>query len=103
TGYFLTGENRGYDKRFGKADRVVPLENFFLVKGDNCRNQHGLGAWELTYRYSYVDLNSGSVLGGRYSEHTVGVNWYLTPNAKVQFNYMIGNRYAPSTARLGDN
>lgn len=103
TGYFLTGENRGYDRRFGKADRVVPLENFFLVRGDNCRTQCGLGAWELTYRYSYVDLNSGSVLGGRYSEHTVGVNWYLTPNAKVQFNYLVGNRYAPSTRTKGDN
>src|SRR5262249_4187601 len=30
-GYFLTGENRGYDRRFGKADRVRPLERFFLV------------------------------------------------------------------------
>src|SRR5205085_7431506 len=28
-GYFLTGETRGYDKRFGKYDRVKPLENFF--------------------------------------------------------------------------
>src|SRR5262249_8454542 len=48
-GYFLTGDNRGYDKRFGKFDRVRPLENFFLVRDENGCVQYGLGAWELTY------------------------------------------------------
>src|SRR5207302_6913964 len=56
-GYFLTGEKRGYDKRMGKYDRVVPLENFFLVCDENGHTQFGLGAWEVCYRYGFVNLN----------------------------------------------
>jgi phosphate-selective porin OprO/OprP len=35
TGFFLTGDQRGYDRRMGKHDRVRPLENFFLVRDEN--------------------------------------------------------------------
>ena len=91
-GYFLTGESRGYDKRMGKYDRVKPLENFFLVRDENGRVQYGLGAWELAYRYSYLNLNDSSIQGGVYSEHTVGLNWYWNPNIKFQINYINGFR-----------
>ncbi|MFT3879696.1 MAG: porin [Gemmatales bacterium] len=101
-GYFLTGENRGYDKRFGKYDRVVPHENAFLIKDDCGRMNYGLGAWELVYRYSYVNLNDQTVLGGIYGEHTVGLNWYWTPNIKIQFNYVNGQRSVPEPAASGN-
>ncbi|HYT90101.1 MAG TPA: porin [Gemmataceae bacterium] len=91
-GYFLTGENRGYDKPFGRYARVVPLENFFLVKDEDGHIQCGLGAWELTYRYAYVNLNDDAILGGTYTEHTVGLNWYWSPNIKFQLNYINGHR-----------
>jgi phosphate-selective porin OprO/OprP len=95
-GYFLTGENRGYDKRFGKYDRVRPLENFFLVRDENGRVQYGLGAWEILYRFGYLNLDSDHILGGIYSEHTVGVNWYWNPNIKIQANYINGRRRVPA-------
>ncbi len=101
-GYFLTGDNRGYDKRFGKYDRVKPLENFFLVKDENGHCQWGLGAWELVYRYAYVNLNSNGLAGGIYSEHTVGVNWYWNPNVKFQANYINGQRSVPPGAESGN-
>lgn len=100
-GYFLTGEQRGYDRRFGKYDRVVPKENCFLVRDENGCIQHGTGAWEVVYRYSYVDLNDDHVLGGIYGEHTVGVNWYWTSNIKIQFNYVNGQRNVPPGAASG--
>jgi phosphate-selective porin OprO/OprP len=101
-GYFLTGESRGYDKRFGKYDRVRPLENFFLVRDENGNVQYGLGAWELAYRYSFVNLDDRSIQGGRYGEHTVGLNWYLSSNIKFQFNYINGQRTVPDPAVSGN-
>jgi phosphate-selective porin OprO/OprP len=103
-GYFLTGENRGYDKRMGKLDRNVPNENFFLVKGDDGQIHTGMGAWELVYRYGYVNLNSGPINGGIYGEHTAGVNWYWSPNIKFQFNYILGQRtVSPAANAAGIN
>jgi phosphate-selective porin OprO and OprP len=101
-GYFLTGDNRGYDKRMGKYERVVPLENFFLVRDENGRIQHGLGAWEVVYRYSFLDLNDAALQGGLYSEHTVGLNWYWNSNIKIQCNYINGQRTAPAGAASGN-
>src|SRR5207244_10155052 len=31
--YFITGENRAYDKRFGRFDRVRPFNNVWMVRG----------------------------------------------------------------------
>jgi phosphate-selective porin OprO/OprP len=101
-GYFLTGELRGYDRRFGKYDRVKPFEPFFLVRDEDGGVAYGLGAWELVYRYGYVDLNDGTVIGGQYGEHTVGLNWYWNSNVKLQFNYVNGQRSLPAGAFSGN-
>jgi phosphate-selective porin OprO/OprP len=100
-GYFLTGETRGYDRRMGKYDRVRPLENFFLVRDENGCCQYGLGALELTYRYAYLDLNSETIRGGTYGEHTFGINWYWNSNVKIQLNYIDGIRVVPPGAASG--
>jgi phosphate-selective porin OprO/OprP len=100
-GYVLTGENRGYDKRMGKHDRLVPNEPFFCVEDENGSFGCGWGAWELVYRYGYVDLNDKQVLGGWYGEHTIGVNWYWTSNIKMQFNYINGQRSVQGPATTG--
>lgn len=80
--YFLTGESRPYDKKAGALDRVKPLQNFRTDTG--C----GWGAWELATRFSYIDLNDGDINGGRMNDWTAGVNWYLNPYTKFQFNYV---------------
>ena len=86
----------------GKYGRVVPRTNFALTRDDGGRARFGPGAWEVLYRYSYVNLNSGSVQGGLYSEHTVGLNWYWTPGIKVQLNYFNGQRTVPAGAVSGN-
>ena len=55
----------------------------------------------MLYRYSYVNLNSDTVQGGTYGEHTVGVNWYWSANIKLQANYLVGQRLVPVGAASG--
>jgi len=88
--YFLTGENRVYDRHKGAFTRIRPYENFFRVRDENGYVFTGKGAWEVAYRYSYLDLNhaSAQVWGGWDSSHTIGVNWYLNPYTRLMFNYI---------------
>jgi phosphate-selective porin OprO/OprP len=46
-------------------------------------------------RFGYVDLNDTAIQGGRVYDWTVGLNWYLNPNMKVQFNYILEHRNQP--------
>lgn len=93
--YFLTGENRAYDKRLGRLDRVIPHENFFLVRGENGGVLSACGAWELAVRYDMIDLNDGVIQGGYMNNYTLGLNWYLTPSLKVQWNWNMADRTVP--------
>jgi phosphate-selective porin OprO/OprP len=87
--HFLTGENRRYNRHAGTFDnRIIPFENFFRVRDEDGCVQMGKGAWELAYRYSYVDLDDAQIQGGRVSDHTFGVNWYLNPYTRVMWNYI---------------
>ncbi len=79
-GYFLTGEVRPYNRKAGVFGRVKPLENF--------SSSGGRGAWELAGRWSYLDLNDRNIVGGRLNDVTLGMNWYLNPRTKFQFNYI---------------
>lgn len=63
--YFLTGENRIYNrvprdtKRVAVWDRVIPDENFFCLQSCDCHKLFGRGAWQVGARYSYIDLSGG--------------------------------------------
>ncbi len=83
--YFLTGENRQYNRQSGVFNRVVPFENWSLTRGAGCC---GWGAWQVGVRYDWLDLNSGGVRGGNLQDLTVGLNWFLNPNARFQVNYV---------------
>jgi phosphate-selective porin OprO/OprP len=86
--YFLTGENRYYKRTAGCFDRVKPFENFFRVRAQDGNVHTGKGAWEVLYRYSYLDLNDTVVVGGRVGDHTFGLNWYLNPYTRLMWNYV---------------
>ncbi len=89
----LTGESRPYDKSNGVFSVLKPRNDFNPFK-----HLWGWGAWELALRHSYVDLNDGSVEGGRENNFTAGLNWYLNANVRLMFNYIharVENRADP--------
>lgn len=95
--YFLTGESRPYGKTAvhgsGAAPtRVVPYRNYFWVPGSGSGNPFSAGAWQVGLRYSYADLSNNGINGGIVNELTFGLNWFLNPNMKIQWNYDIGHR-----------
>jgi phosphate-selective porin OprO/OprP len=77
--YFLTGEERPY--KSGSFQRVKPKTNF--------DGNGGVGAWEVAARFGKLDLDSDSLSGGQLRQVTLGVNWYLNPQARVMLNYGI--------------
>ena len=88
--YFLTGENRPYNRKMGVFDRVRPYEDFFRVRTCDGNVCTGHGAWEVAYRFSYIDMMDGLTTkgAGMATDHTLGLNWYLNPFTRVMFNYV---------------
>jgi len=82
---FLTGESRTWNTNFFLFNRVNVLRPL-KFKRDACDGR-GWGAWELACRYTYVDASNKAIQAGRIDSVTLGINWYLNTNAKLQFNY----------------
>jgi phosphate-selective porin OprO/OprP len=83
--WVLTGESRPYDRRTGTFGRLQPLRDFaFGPEG-------GWGALEAALRYSYTDLDSGSVNGGRLSLLMAGLSWFLRPQLTWRLNVGAGS------------
>lgn len=78
--YFLTGETR--PMKGGNFDRIRPFHEL---------GKDGLGAFEVALRYDHINLANTPILsraGNKASSVTLGLNWYLNPYAKVQFNWI---------------
>ena len=101
TGYLLTGETRS------SVGIVKPNNPFSLKTG-------GLGAWELTARYQYMDIGSQVFTSGLADSNTsanrmyitdLGFNWHLTQYVKFYFEWehAVFNQpisYAPGKSQL---
>ena len=88
--WFLTGENRVYNRRSGSFGRVTPNTNFWMVRTARGRCT-GLGAWELAARWSYLELQGLPGIGpleGQMNDVTLGVNWYWNPQMRLMCNYI---------------
>lgn len=85
--YFLTGEYQPFDRKLGVLSKVRPLRNF--SPSHPCCG--GPGAWQVAARISYFDLSDDDVLGGDESNFTLGLNWWLNPDARFMFNFVTGN------------
>ncbi len=96
--YMITGEHLGYDRATGYDDRLIPFRNIGSYKD----GKRGWGAWQVAARFSWIDLNSDGVRGGRLEDETLGLNWYLGPNIRLMFNYVLANLYdAPKAPHNG--
>lgn len=90
---FLTGEHRVYIRESGVYDRVVPIKNAYWVKGEKDKpNEHGWGAWQVGARYNYLNLDDKGINGGILNDLTLGLNWFINPNMKFQWNYSVTER-----------
>lgn len=98
---FLTGEYRPWNRDTAIFDRVRPRTNFFWVPGQKgwC---FGKGAWEIGARYTYLDLTDKGINGGILHDVTVGLNWYTSPNSKIQLNYDVVHRGSTGTNSDGN-
>ena len=79
--YFITGESRPYNTATGIFG-FVPIKKS-IFKG-------GPGAWEVVVRYSTLDLNGGSIHGGKFWRITPMINWYLSKDVRFVLAYGYG-------------
>ncbi len=94
-GYFLTGEHRPYNRKQGAIDRIQVKRPIGRLH-DPCEDW-GWGGWEIAARLSHIELNSSDIRGGRLTDFTFGVNWYLNNYSKIQFNYIRAFLDSPTT------
>jgi phosphate-selective porin OprO/OprP len=90
--WLITGESRRYNPTSGSFQNPRPKSPF--------AHDGGWGAFELAARFSHTDLNflegelgtapvAGAIRGGEQDVLALGLNWYLNPNFKVLFNYLM--------------
>lgn len=77
----LTGEMRTYNAREGFFEGMQPKRPLF---------NRGPGAWELVLRWSYVDLDGGTITGGRFWRVTPAVSWHASASVRIVGEYGYG-------------
>jgi phosphate-selective porin OprO/OprP len=76
--WILTGEMRAYNRKSGTFGGVPVSRGVY---------QNGKGAWELSARWSSLDLSDGLVEGGEMDIASLGLTWWLTPFFGFNANY----------------
>jgi phosphate-selective porin OprO/OprP len=79
--YLFTGETHPYNAKGAFFGMVVPARSVF---------EGGPGAIEAVLRFSYSDLDSGLIEGGKFWRITPMMNWYLSDNLRLEFTYGFG-------------
>jgi len=76
--WIISGEMRKYNKRNGTFDRVRVAQDV---------NSGGWGTWEVSARWSELDLTDGKIQGGEMGTFSLGLNWWPTGSVNVNANY----------------
>ncbi len=76
--WILSGEMRGYNRRSGIFAPIQVAKSVY---------QGGWGAWEVSTRYSTLDLTDGLIDGGEMDIWSLGLSWWLSPIFNVNMNY----------------
>jgi phosphate-selective porin OprO/OprP len=79
--WLVTGETRSYNTVGGYFRQVSPKRTVF---------EGGPGAVEVLLRFSYSDLDSGTLRGGKFWRLTPMVNWHLADYLRLEFIYGYG-------------
>jgi phosphate-selective porin OprO/OprP len=89
--WVVTGETRAYNSGLAAYRGIVPPNPVT----PSSLGSSGWGAWEVTGRYSVIDLNdqlgsSSGASGGKQTVYTAGLNWYVNRNVRFMVNYLHG-------------
>jgi len=76
--YVLTGESRTVKKSNGTLGPIKP----------SSKN----GAWEISGRYSVINLNNKDISGGKANNTTASLSWYANNNVRVIGEYVISKQ-----------
>ncbi len=79
--WFITGENRRYNKQSGFLGKLIPKNNFKFRKGS------GTGAFEVGARYTKSELNDQLIAGGAFGRFTTALSWYPNAHFRYEINY----------------
>ena len=79
--YLFTGAKRPY---------TYCRKYFWIYSGKKSIFKGGWGEWEAVVRFSTLDLNDGSINGGKFWRITPMVNWYMTKFMRMEFVYGYG-------------
>ena len=91
--YLFSHLNRREEENFNGQGGYVQASFLILGGGPNYNRQTGMlgnpekGSLELLARYDCVDLNNGDVLGGKLSDITVGMNYFINKYIAAKINY----------------
>ena len=80
-GYFITGENRRFNRTTGNPGKLIPKKNFKFRKGS------GPGAWEIASRFTSTDGTDAGIPGGQFRRFTIGLNWFTNAHFRYTINY----------------
>ena len=79
--WILTGETRAYNTVGGFFKSVSPARTLF---------EGGPGALEAVLRFSYIDLDGGTLRGGKFWRLTPMVNWHASDHVRLELAYGYG-------------
>lgn len=79
--WLTTGETRPYNLAGNYFRGISPRQT--VIEG-------GSGAWEVVFKFSYVNLTNHELQGGKFWRFTPQLNWYLTDNLRLEFCYGYG-------------
>jgi phosphate-selective porin OprO/OprP len=80
--WMITGEVRTYNTRGGYFNQISPVRTIY---------GGGPGAWEIVAHATYIDLDGGTLSGGKYWRLTPMLNWYLSDHIRLETSYGYGS------------
>jgi phosphate-selective porin len=83
--WFITGDNRRYNKKTGNLGKLIPLKNFTPFKEGG-----GAGAFEVGLRYTQSDFTDKNIDGGIFGRVTGALSWYPDAHFRFEINYGLG-------------
>lgn len=85
--WFITGENRRYNKMTGNLGKLIPKKPFKFAKNS------GPGAWELAARFTQSNANDALLTAGKYNRFTTALSWFPNASFRFELNYGAGRLF----------